>query len=319
MSKRDYYETLGVPRTASTEEIRKAFKKLARTEHPDARPDDPGAQKRFAEITEAWEVLGNPEKKARYDQFGHGFHGRANPFEGRANPFQGGGDPFEDGHGFRGFTSGAKVDLEDLLGGMFGGGKRGGGRGGRVRRGEDARAEITVAFDVAAEGGEHGLTLQSGSQVEHITVRIPAGIEHGKTIRLAGQGNPGAGGGPAGDLLVTVNVAPHPWFRREGMNLVVDVPVTITEASLGGKIEVPTLSEGEFLISIPPGTSSGRRLRLKGKGVRNPRTGERGDLFAVVKVTVPAEPCEESKEILRRLAELHPGNPRAGIWTTGAR
>jgi DnaJ-class molecular chaperone len=103
------------------------------------------------------------------------------------------------------------------------------------------------------------------------------------------------------------------------MNLVVDVPVTITEASLGGKIEVPTLSEGEFLISIPPGTSSGRRLRLKGKGVRNPRTGERGDLFAVVKVTVPAELCEESKEILRRLAELHPGNPRAGIWTTGAR
>ncbi|MFM7057815.1 MAG: DnaJ C-terminal domain-containing protein [Planctomycetota bacterium] len=313
MSKKDYYETLGVPRGASTEEIRKAFKKLARTEHPDARPDDPGAQKRFAEITEAWEVLGNPEKKARYDQFGHGF-------QGGGNPFQGGGNPFQGGHPFSNFSGGASVDLEDLLGGMFGGGKRGGGRGGgRAQRGEDARAEITVGFDVAVEGGEHGLTLQTGSQVEHITVRIPAGIEDGKTIRLAGQGNPGTGGAPAGDLLVTVHVAPHPWFRREGMNLLVDVPVTITEAALGGKIDVPTLSEGEFLLGIPAGTSSGRRLRLKGKGVRNARTGERGDLFAVVKVVIPTELDEESTALLRRLGELHPQNPRAGIWNPGAR
>lgn len=306
MSKRDYYETLGVPRGASAEEIRKAYKKLARTEHPDARPDDPGAQKRFAEITEAWEVLSSPEKKARYDQFGHGF--------------QGGGNPFQGGHPFQDFSGGGSVDLEDLLGGMFGGGRRGGGRGGgRARRGEDARAEITVGFEVAAEGGEHGLTLQSGSQVEHITVKIPAGIEDGKTIRLAGQGNPGAGGGPAGDLLVTVHIAPHPWFRREGLNLLVDVPVTITEAALGGKIDVPTLSEGEFLLSIPPGTSSGRRLRLKGKGVRNARTGERGDLFAVVRVSMPAELGEESRMLLRRLAELHPENPRQGIWEPGSR
>ena len=196
---------------------------------------------------------------------------------------------------------------------------RGGGRGGgRARRGEDARAEITVGFEVAAEGGEHGLTLQSGSQVEHITVKIPAGIEDGKTIRLAGQGNPGVGGGPAGDLLVTVHIAPHPWFRREGLNLLVDVPVTMTEAALGGKIDVPTLSEGEFLLSIPPGTSSGRRLRLKGKGVRNARTGERGDLFAVVRVAIPVELDEESKMLLRRLAELHPENPRQGIWGTGS-
>ncbi|MEY3175831.1 MAG: Curved DNA-binding protein, partial [Planctomycetota bacterium] len=199
-------------------------------------------------------------------------------------------------------------------------GRRGGGRGGgRARRGEDARADITVAFEVAAEGGEHGLTLQSGSGTEHITVKIPAGIEDGKTIRLAGQGNPGAGGGPAGDLLVTVHVAPHPWFRREGLNLVVDVPVTCVEAALGGKIDVPTLSEGEFLLSIPAGTSSGRRLRLKGKGVRNPKTGERGDLFAVVKIVVPQELSEESRAMFRRLAELHPENPRTGIWTQGVR
>ena len=312
MSKRDYYETLGVPKGASADEIRKAYKKLARTEHPDARPNDPGAQKRFAEITEAWEVLGNAEKRARYDQFGHGFQGGGNPFQGGGNPFQG-GNPFRD------FTGGGSVDLEDLFGGMFGGGKRGGRGGGRARRGEDARAEITVGFEVAAEGGEHGLTLQSGSQVEHITVKIPAGIEDGQTIRLAGQGNPGTGGGPGGDLLVTVHVAAHPWFRREGLNVLVDVPVTCTEAVLGGKIDVPTLSEGEFLLSIPPGTNSGRRLRLKGKGIRNTRTGERGDLFAVVKITVPSEVTEESRSLFRQLAELHPENPRAGIWSHGAK
>lgn len=191
--------------------------------------------------------------------------------------------------------------------------------GGRARRGEDARAEITVGFEVAAEGGEHGLTLQSGSQVEHITVKIPAGIEDGQTIRLAGQGNPGTGGGPCGDLLVTVHVAAHPWFRREGLNVLVDVPVTCMEAVLGGKIDVPTLTEGEFLLSIPPGTNSGRRLRLKGKGIRNTRTGERGDLFAVVKITVPSEVSEESRSLFRQLAELHPENPRAGVWSHGAK
>jgi DnaJ-class molecular chaperone len=315
MAKKDYYEILGVSRSASAEEIRKAYKKLARTEHPDARPNDPNAQKRFAEITEAWEVLGDAEKRSRYDKFGHA---QAGP-----NPFQGGGNPFQGGHPFQGFTGSASVDLEDILGGMFGGmggGRRAAGRGSaRARRGEDARAEITVAFEVAAEGGEHGLTLQTGDQTEHITVKIPAGIEDGQTIRLAGQGNPGPGGGPSGDLLVTVRVAPHPWFRREGMHLLVDVPVTCSEAVLGGKIDVPTLSEGEFLLNIPPGTGSGRRLRLRGKGLRNPKTGERGDLFAVVKITVPSNPSEESRKLFQQLAALHPENPRTGLWSNSPR
>jgi DnaJ-class molecular chaperone len=303
MAQKDYYEILGVSRSASADEIRKAYKKLARTEHPDARPNDPNAQKRFAEITEAWEVLGDTEKRARYDRFGHG--AQAGP-----NPFQSGGNPFS------GFSGSASVDLEDLLGGMFGGGRRGAGRGGqRTRRGEDGRAEITVSFQVAAEGGEHWLTIQSGNLTEQITVKIPAGIEDGQTIRLAGQGHHGPGGGPAGDLLVTVHVSPHAWFRREGFNLVVDVPVSCMEAVLGGKIDVPTLSEGEFLLSIPPGTGNGRRLRLKGKGVRNPKTGERGDLFAVVRITIPADLTEESKALFRRLAELHPENPRTGLWS----
>ncbi|MFM7866390.1 MAG: J domain-containing protein, partial [Planctomycetaceae bacterium] len=179
---------------------------------------------------------------------------------------------------------GMQFDMEDLLGGMFGGGGGagfGGQRrgGGRARKGDDVRAEITIPFAVAAEGGEHTLTLQNGSKSERIAVKVPAGIDQGQTIRLAGQGNPGPGGGAAGDLLVTVAIAPHPWFRREGCNLVVEAPITPAEAALGTRIEVPTLSEGTGLLTVPAGTSSGSRLRLRGKGVRNPKTGERGDQF----------------------------------------
>jgi len=300
MSKRDFYEVLGVPRTASQEEIRKSYKKLARQLHPDVKPGDAHAAKTFAEITEAWEVLGDEDKRKKYDQFGHGFQGAGGPFQGGGNPFQGG----------------AQVDLEDILGGMFGGGFGGGGRqrGGRPKKGEDARAEITVPFSVAAEGGEHELTLQQGHRAERITVRIPAGVDHGQTIRLAGQGNAGTGGAPGGDLLVTVHVAPHPWFRREGSNLLVDVPVSPSEAALGAKVDVPTLSEGTVVLNIPAATSSGARLRLRGKGIRNPKTGERGDQFVVLKIAVPKALSDDARELYRQLAEFNPENPRSSLW-----
>jgi curved DNA-binding protein len=303
MSKRDFYEVLGVPRSASQEEIRKSYKKLARQLHPDVKPSDPNAAKAFSEITEAWEVLGDEEKRRKYDQFGHGF-------QNAGGPFQGGGSPFQ------GFQGGAQVDLDDILGGMFGGGFGGGGRqrGARPKKGEDARAEITVPFSVAAEGGEHELTLQHGHRSERITVRIPAGVDHGQTIRLAGQGNPGTGGAPGGDLLVTVQVAPHPWFRREGSNLLVDVPVSPSEAALGAKIDVPTLSEGQMVLNIPAGTSSGARLRLRGKGLRNPKTGERGDQFVILKIAVPKDLSDEAKSLYRQLAEFNPDNPRSSLW-----
>ncbi|MEZ6042663.1 MAG: DnaJ C-terminal domain-containing protein [Planctomycetaceae bacterium] len=306
MSKRDYYEVLGVPRSASQDEIRKAYKKLAKKHHPDANRDDAGAQQKFSEITEAHEVLGDPEKRAKYDQFGHGFSGGGpggNPFQG----FGGGG--------------GASFDFEDLLGGMFGGGGRRGGnpfgggarRGPQPQKGQDARTEITVPFTLAVEGGEYDLSIQIGGKSERLTVKIPAGIADGKSIRLAGQGNPGIHGGPQGDLLVSVKSTPHPWFRREGQTLLVDVPVTPAEAALGAKVDVPTLTEGTVIMTIPPGTSSGARLRLRGKGVPDPRTGERGDQLAVVKIVVPKELSPELKELYQSLEKLSSA-PRDGLW-----
>ena len=304
MSKRDFYEVLGLSRSASQDEIRKAYKKLARKFHPDVKPADPDAETKFAEITEAYDVLSDEEKRRNYDQFGHASRGAGgNPFQG----FGGGG------------AGGGSFDLDDILGGMFGGGSPfgGGGRRGqsRAQKGQDARAEITIPFSVAVEGGEHSVTLQNGSKSERLTVKIPAGIEEGQSIRLAGQGNPGIGGGPMGDLIVTVHIAPHPWFRRDGQNLQVDVPVSPSEAALGAKIEVPTLSEGTVVLTVPAGTSSGAKLRLRGKGVRNHKTGERGDQFVLLKISVPKTLSEEARSLYEKLAELNPGNPREGMWS----
>lgn len=304
MSKRDFYEVLGVSRSASQDEIRKAYKKLAKKFHPDVKPADPDAEKKFSEITEAYDVLSDDAKRKNYDQFGHAARGGA-----------GGGNPFQ---GFGG-GGGASFDLDDILGGMFGGGGNpfaGGGRRGQARtqKGQDAKAEITVPFIVAVEGGEHSVSLQSGSKSERLSVKIPAGIEDGQSIRLAGQGNPGAGGGPAGDLIVTVHIATHPWFRRDGQNLVVDVPISPSEAALGAKVDVPTLTEGTVVLTVPPSTSSGAKLRLRGKGVRNHKTGERGDQFVVLKISVPKDLSEEARTLYEKLAELNPKNPREGLW-----
>lgn len=311
MSKRDYYEVLGVSRSASKDEIRKAYKKLARKFHPDVKPPDPDAEKKFSEITEAYDVLSDDEKRKNFDQFGHSFRGAGGAAGG--NPFQ----------GFGGGSGGTSFDLEDLLGGMFGGGGGGGGHpfgGGRrgqprPQKGSDVKAEITIPFSTAVEGGEYSLTVQQGAKSERLTVKIPAGIDDGQPIRLAGQGNPGAGGGSPGDLLVTIHVAAHPWFRRDSYNLLVDIPVTPSEAALGAKIDVPTLTDGMLVLSVPPGTSSGAKLRLRGKGVRNPKTGDRGDQFAVLKIVLPKELSEEARGLYQQLAELPTVAPRDGLWT----
>lgn len=303
MSKRDFYEVLGVSRSASQDEIRKAYKKLAKKFHPDVKPADPDAEKKFSEITEAYDVLSDDAKRKSYDQFGHAARGGA----AGGNPFQGFGS-----------GGGASFDLDDILGGMFGGGGNpfGGGRRGqpRTQKGQDAKAEITVPFIVAVEGGEHSVSLQNGTKSERLSVKIPAGIEDGQSIRLAGQGNPGSGGGPAGDLIITVHIATHPWFRRDGQNLLVDVPISPSEAALGAKIDVPTLTEGTVVLTVPPGTSSGAKLRLRGKGVRNHKTGDRGDQFVVLKISVPKDLSEEAKSLYEKLAELNPKNPRDGLW-----
>jgi len=312
MSKRDFYEVLGVSRSAAQDEIRKAYKKLARKFHPDVKPADPDAEKKFSEITEAYDVLSDEDKRKKYDQFGHGFRGGGGGGSG--------GSPFQ---GFGGGAGGDSFDLDDLLGGMFGGGGRGGGSpfgGGRraqprPQKGADAKADITIPFTMAAEGGDYSLSVQQGSKSERLSVKIPAGIDSGQTIRLAGQGGPGVSGGPAGDLLVTIQIAPHPWFRRDGANLLVDIPLTPSEAALGARIDVPTLTEGLVVLSVPPGTSSGAKLRLRGKGVRNAKTGDRGDQFVVLKIVLPKELSDEARSLYQQLSELPTVDPRDGLWT----
>lgn len=311
MSQSDYYQTLGVSRSASADEIKRAYRKLAKKHHPDANPDDTSSQKKFSEITEAYEVLSDDQKRQKYDQFGDNWSKVGGG---------GGGSPFEGFGGAGGGAGGAGFDLNDILGGMFGGGG-GGGRGGGGRRqarpskGENVDVEIRVPFQIGVEGGQHELTLRTGGQVDRLTAKIPAGIHDGGKVRLAGQGQPGHGGGPAGDVIVTVKISHHPWFRREGKTLLVDVPITASEAALGGKVDVPTLTEGAVVMSIPPGTSSGARLRLRGKGVPDLKSGERGDQLAIVKIVVPKELSPEAQELYRQLEEAAPQTPREDLWT----
>lgn len=314
MSQRDYYEILGLSRSASADEIKKAYRKLAKQCHPDANPDDAGAQAKFAEITEAYDVLSDEQKRKKYDQFGHNW----------SKVGDAGGNPFE---GFGGGRGGAQFDLNDILGGMFGGAGGGNPFGGggnpfggggrrqpRAQKGQNVEAEIRVPFQVGVEGGEHELTLQTGSKVERLTVKIPGGIEDGGKIRLSGQGHPGHGGGAAGDVIVTVRISAHPWFRREGNNLLVDVPLTPAEAALGAKVDVPTLTEGTVVMTIPPGTSSGAKLRLRGKGARDRKTGHRGDQLVVVKIVVPKELSDEERSLYEQLQQISRHDPRADRW-----
>lgn len=315
MSQRDYYDVLGLSRSASADEIKKAYRKLAKQHHPDANPDDASAQQRFAEITEAYEVLSDSEKRSKYDQFGHNWSKVGGGAGGGGNPFEG----FGGGGG-----GGAGFDLNDILGGMFGGGSPFGGGGSfgggrrqqpRSRKGANIEAEVRVPFQVGVEGGEHELSLPAGGRMQKLSVKIPAGIEDGGKCRLAGQGHPGHGGGAAGDVIVTVRISPHPWFRREGSDLIVDVPITPAEAALGAKVDIPTLTEGPVVMSIPPGTSSGAKLRLRGKGVLNQKTGERGNQIAVMKIVVPKVLTDEMAALYQQLLEADNENPRDGLWT----
>jgi len=301
VSKRDYYEVLGVSRSASSDEIRKAFKKLARKYHPDVSPGEPGAKQKFSEITEAYEVLGDDKKRQQYDQFGHDFAGA-------------GGNPFS---GFGGGGGGASFDLNDLFGDLFGRGGRGGPTRPRARKGANVSAEITVPFHVAASGGEHELSILQNGREERINLKVPAGIESGSTLRLSGQGNPGAGGGPAGDIHVTVHVAPHPWFRREGRNIVLNVPITPSEAALGARVDIPTLRDGVVSLKIPPGSSSGSRLRLRNQGITDARSGSAGDQIVVLKVVVPSELTDEARQLYEQLASTETVDPRSNEWQSG--
>lgn len=308
----DYYQTLGVSKTATQDEIRKAYKKLARQYHPDVKPDDAVAAEKFKEIQEAYDVLGDKEKREKYDRFG------ANWKHAGAQGGPGGQHHWSGGSGGAG-----PVDIEELFGGGFDFHDLfGGGRGGRSRtqapprKGADLKTAIHVSFETAALGGEHDLHYRVDGSAQQIAVKIPAGIEPGQQIRLAGQGSPGLNGGPAGDLLITVNVGAHPWFQREGNRLLLELPLTPAEAALGIRVEVPTLQEGPVMLTVPPGTSSGMKLRLKGKGLIDRKTKQVGDQFVTIKIVVPKSLSKEESELYDQLQQLDHENPRANLWNS---
>lgn len=328
---KDFYAILGVAADADSAAIKKAYRKLARTLHPDQAPGDAAAEKRFKEIGEAYAVLSSPEDRKQYDAIRSMSHGGARFTSG--GPGGGGGAGFEDvfsnlfggsggGAGGRGgnvrFGTGGggagQPNIEDLLGGMFGQqGQQGyGGYGSTAgpRRGQDLEARTTLPFRDAVQGSTVTLRTADGSK---ITARIPAGVKDGQKIRLRGKGNPGDQGAPAGDLMLNVQVERHPVFGRDGDNLTVDLPVTFAEAALGATVSVPTLSGDPVKVKIAAGTPNGRVLRVKGRGIA--AKSHTGDLLAKVNVAIPqrlSDKAREAVEVLR--AEEAGADPRADVF-----
>jgi curved DNA-binding protein len=300
---RDYYDVLGVKRDASTEDVRRAYRKLARQYHPDVNKE-PDAEDRFKEISEAYEVLRDPEKRERYDRLG------ANWKAGDDVSASAGFGDFGRQGGFGDvhveFGGGQFSDFFESLFGAAGRGSRTAGFDGFSRRGSDAEAVLELSLEEAARGGKRRISLGDGRDYE---VNIPAGVRDGQRIRLAGEGGAGVSGGPSGDLFLRVRLRPHPRFRVEGRDLYTDLPVTPWEAVLGATVEVPTLN-GTTRVKVPPGSSTGRKLRLRGQGMPGPRGGL-GDLYATIKVEVPKKPTAEERKLFEQLAEVSSFNPRA--------
>ncbi|HXG34736.1 MAG TPA: molecular chaperone DnaJ [Bryobacteraceae bacterium] len=375
----DYYQILGVSRDAKPEEIRKAYRRLARKYHPDLNPGDKSAEEKFKQIQEAYDVLSDPQKRQMYDQYGYysqtGFAGGGRE-QGPRVDF--GGFDFSDffTQATGGRTAGASSAFRDILNQFFGRGFRQEAAP-RPEKGSDLEYAINVDFWQAIRGTQVRLNItrqescascggtgRTGTQTvvcpecggsgqvtqvagvmrfslpcprcggqgtlrntcpachgdgriarpETVEVRIPPGVKTGDRLRVAGKGNAGTYGAPPGDLYITVRVEPHPFFRREGDDIHITVPVTVTEAALGAKIEVPTI-DGRALLKIPMGTQSGQKFRMREKGVFNSRKGTRGDQIVEIIVQPPKVRDERTKEILRELAVLNPEDPRAEIWS----
>lgn len=318
---RDPYEVLGVKRNASAAEIKSAFRKLAKKHHPDANTGDPKAAARFAEVNTANEILGDEDKRKQFDRGEIDAEGKPR-FQG----FPGGGQGFPGGAAGRAGPGGFEYSFrsagggqgpgafEDILASMFGGGARGGGgpRGfdyesqfGGVDL--DLNVSMNVSLEESVHGGEKRVRLPTGKE---LNVRIPKGVTSGQQIRLKGQGET-APGHPPGDVLITLNVLPHALFKIDGQDLKLDLPITLYEAVLGGKVRVPTL-DGAVELSIPKNTTSGRTFRLKGKGLPKPR-GAAGDLYVTVRIALPDGANAELEALMEKWRGQHPYNPRAGM------
>lgn len=368
----DYYKTLGVDRKAGAEAIRKAYRRLARKHHPDVNPGDKSAEERFKRITEAYEVLSDPQKRQMYDRLG--YYAEAGPQAGPAGAYAGRPVDFSgfDFGDWPGPESGAG-GFRDIFSQFF---RRGEAEKTAAERGSDLEYHAPIGFWDAIRGttvrlnvtrqkpcptcqgkgssGREGICRECNgagsttklmanmrftgpcprcrgtgrsqdlcpschgegrrSEAESLEVRIPAGVQDGFRVRVAGKGNAGSDGGPSGDLYIITKVAPHPFFERRGDDIHTTVPITISEAALGAKIEVPTIDQSRALLRIPPGTASGQKFRLREKGVTSLKTGHRGDQYVEVHVEVPHLADERSKEILRELAKLNPENPRSDLY-----
>ncbi len=302
MKYKDYYKTLGVERGASKEDIRKAYRRLARKYHPDV-SSEAQAEERFKEVGEAYEVLKDPEKRSVYDQLGAYQPGQ----EFRPPPDW--ARQFGQGHGGADFET---VDLGDLFEGLFGmgGGPGGRGRQGGFRRGgADYEAEVVVTLDEAASGVEKVLHFSTaGAHAREVKVRIPKGVTDGQKLRVPGKGGTAGDGGRAGDLYLNVRIQAHPIFRSSGHDIYLDVPLAPWEAALGGEIEIPTLGR-KLRLTIRPGAQSGQKLRLRGKGLPKPRGGA-GDLLAILQIVVPRSLNEDERALFEKLRDSSRFNPR---------
>lgn len=318
----DLYSQLGVARGASEAEVKKAYRKLAKELHPDRNKDNPKATERFSKVTQAYDILTDKDKRAQYDR------GEIDEDGNPKSPFGYGRGPQPGGGGYRRTGTpqdfefgGEAADLSDLFEGLFGGARRGapgsgagagpfGGFGGGTRRapppkGSDIGYRLPVSFEDAAALNEQRVTLSNGKT---ISIKLPKGVEEGTKIRLAGQGEEGPGG--SGDAIVTISVAPHRFFTREGDNIRLDLPIRLDEAVKGGKVKVPTV-DGPVMLSIPAGSSSGKVLRLKGKGFHG-KTGKRGDQLVTLMIDIPAEDAELCR-FIDEWGGKGRGNPRAPL------
>jgi curved DNA-binding protein len=349
MAKRDYYETLGIARTASADEIKKAHRKLVRQYHPDVNKNNPQSEAKFKEVQEAYDILSDEQKRKQYDNFGHAGVGAEPGYGPQAG---GGADPFEafrrsqqqagPRQGYRRWQPGPNVSVEDFeMGGAAGGGggdasgfadifeqffgqrAAGGGGGasagararsggGRERtqaaRGEDIEYPVTLTFAQAARGMTLPLQISRDGKLETIDVKIPAGVKEGSRVRIKGKGQ--HTNGEPGDLFIVTRVLPHPYFRREGLDILMDLPVSMYEALLGTKVEVPTL-DGPVTLTVPPGTSSGAKLRIRERGIH--RGNEKGDQYSVIKVLVPKTIDDEDKAMLQKFQQKHPIEARKDV------
>lgn len=297
---KDYYEVLGVPREASQDEIRRAYRKLARQYHPDLNRES-DAEERFKELGEAYEVLSDPDKRERYDRVGAQW--RAREQAAGAGDFQ----DFADQQGFGGDVRGEFGDgaFSEFFERLFGNGAARAGSG--PLRGRDREAVLELSLEQALSGGRRRLSLEDGRNLE---VEIPAGVRDGQSIRIAGHGGAGRDSGPSGDLYLRVRLATHPRFHRHGDDLDVELPVAPWEAALGATVPVPTLT-GTAQVRLPAGSSSGRRLRLRGRGLPK-RAGGHGDLYATVQIAVPRQPSDQERDLFEQLASVSSFDPRGG-------